>query len=95
MIRYHETRLAEQDLLEVIRFIARDDPHAARLFLSEVRERYQQLSANIEMGRSRPDLAPDIRSFPIGSYLILYRSTRDGIVIARFLHSARDIPTLL
>jgi hypothetical protein len=46
------------------------------------------------MGRLRPELAPHLRSFPIGNYVIFYRLTQEGIEVARVLHGARDIDAL-
>jgi len=43
------------------------------------------------MGRKVEELAPNLRSFPIGSYLIFYRPVEDGIELIRVLHGARDI----
>lgn len=43
------------------------------------------------MGRKVEELAPNLRSFPIGSYLIFYRPIEDGIQLIRILHGARDI----
>lgn len=36
-------------------------------------------------------LAPDVRSFPFGRYVIFYLPIDDGIDVVRVLHSARDI----
>jgi len=46
------------------------------------------------MGRSRFDLSPELRGFPVGSHLIFYRPAVDGIEVIRVLHGARDIPKL-
>jgi toxin ParE1/3/4 len=43
------------------------------------------------MGRKVEELAQNLRSFPMGSYLIFYRPIEDGIELIRVLHSARDI----
>jgi toxin ParE1/3/4 len=93
--RYCETRLAKQDLLDAIRFIARDDADAAAHFYHDVQERYRQLADHNGMGRKRPDLAPHVRSFPSADYIILYRTVRADVVILRFLHGARDLHALL
>ena len=45
-------------------------------------------------GRLREELAPRIRSFPVGRYVIFYRAGREGIEVARVLHGSRDIPML-
>jgi toxin ParE1/3/4 len=46
------------------------------------------------MGRARPELRPDLRSFPVGRFVIFYREVRDGIEIVRVLRGARDLPAL-
>ena len=44
------------------------------------------------MGPLRPELAPQIRSFPVGNYLLFYReSKKGGIELVRVIHGARDL----
>ena len=43
------------------------------------------------MGSERPELAPALRCFVIGSYLIFYRPQPDGIQVIRVLHGSRDL----
>jgi len=50
--------------------------------------------ASAANGRSRFDLSPELRGFPVGNYLVFYRPASDGIEIIRVLHGARDIPEL-
>jgi toxin ParE1/3/4 len=47
------------------------------------------------MGTPRDTLAPGLRSFPVGSYLVFYRVVPEGIEVARILHGARDLKELL
>ena len=44
------------------------------------------------MGRKRDELLPNLRSFPVGSYLIFYHPINQGIEVVRVLHGSRDIP---
>jgi len=39
----------------------------------------------------REDLAPSLRSFPVGNYLIFYRPITDGVEVVRMLHGAREL----
>ena len=48
----------------------------------------------IMLGRPRPKLMPDIRSFLFGQYLIFLRYRPDEIEIVTILHGRRDIETL-
>jgi len=46
------------------------------------------------MGRERPDLKPNIRSFGVMSWIIFYRVDDDFVEIVRVLHSARDLDAI-
>jgi toxin ParE1/3/4 len=46
------------------------------------------------LGRSREEVAPGLRSFPFGRYVIFYEVMPDGIAIVRVLHGARDLGPL-
>jgi toxin ParE1/3/4 len=47
------------------------------------------------MGRPRPDIAPDVRCFPVGKYLILSRLLPDGIDVVRGVHGAPQLDSLM
>jgi toxin ParE1/3/4 len=49
------------------------------------------LSKDPAIGRPRNELAKDLRSFPVGRYVVFYLPSPHGIEIVRVLHSARDI----
>ena len=44
------------------------------------------------LGRVRHDLLIQMRSFPVGRYIIFYQATTDGIEVLRVLHGSRDVP---
>ena len=67
---------------------------AAERFIDAIYEKCQLLATHPEVGRLRPELAPDLRSFPTGPFVVLYRSVRRGIEVARVVRGARDIPAL-
>jgi toxin ParE1/3/4 len=46
------------------------------------------------MGRSREDLGPELRSFPVKNYLVLYRLMKGHVEIVRVVHTARDLKAL-
>jgi toxin ParE1/3/4 len=85
---------ARADLLEIWQYIAADNFEAADGVLSSINDKAQSLLAHPEMGRTREELAPVIRSIAVGSYLIFYRISDGNIEIVRVLHSARDIETI-
>jgi toxin ParE1/3/4 len=43
------------------------------------------------MGQARFDLAPGLRMFPVGNYLIFFRPIEGGIEVIRVLHGKRNI----
>ena len=95
MPRVLRTSQAELDRVEIALCIARDNPAAADCLLETIDEKCRLLAQMPEMGRKRPDLAPDLRSLPVGHYVIFYRPAPDGIQVIRVLHGSRDIPALL
>lgn len=43
------------------------------------------------IGRSREDLVPRLRSFPLGDYIIYYRPIEEGVEVIRVFQGNRDI----
>jgi toxin ParE1/3/4 len=89
-----QTAQAEEDLIEIWVYIAQDNPAAADHVLDDIEERFKALADNPMMGRLRPDIAPELRYFTVGKYLILYRTVPEGVQIVRVIHGARDLPHL-
>ncbi len=46
------------------------------------------------LGRPRPELLPDLRSFPAGSYIIFFRYLPAAFEVVHILHARRDIPAV-
>jgi plasmid stabilization system protein ParE len=85
------TRRAERDLVEIWKHIARDRPLTADVVLRRINRQCSLLASFPEMGRRRPDLAPDVRSFPTDRWLFLYRAREAEIMISRIVDGARDL----
>ena len=85
---------AQEDLLEIWLRIASDSPFHADRFLDLLDDKMRRLADAPGMGRSRPELTPGLRGFPVGDYLIFYRPLPFGIEVVRVLHGARDIDAL-
>ena len=94
MARVRQAALAEHYLEEIWFHIALDNPAAADRVLDTVAENCRLLAQNNLMGRKRPDLSNELRSFPSGRYMLYYRPLKDGIELVRVLDAARDIDTL-
>lgn len=89
-----KTAQAETDLDEIWYHIALDNIGAADALLDAIDERCRVLVRQPMMGRARPELAPDLHSFPIARYVIFYVALAEGIEVVRVLHGARDIIAL-
>ncbi|CAG9932967.1 type II toxin-antitoxin system RelE/ParE family toxin [Candidatus Nitrotoga arctica] len=63
---------ARKDLLEIARYIARDNPQRARGFMNELRLQCTLLVEQPGLGVARPDLAEDLRQLPYERYLISF-----------------------
>jgi len=85
---------SEQDVYEIGVFIALDNPETLPLGWLIDFEALKMLAENPLAGRVREELAPDVRSFPVGNYLLFYRPTQNGVELIRVLHSARDLRRL-
>jgi toxin ParE1/3/4 len=89
------TRQAEDDLLDIWRYVAQDNPDAADRVLARIENALDLLALNPLMGPARPDLRDGLRYFASGRYLVLYSARDNGIVLVRVLHGARHLPSLL
>ena len=81
----------KKDLREIKAYIARDSEPRARNVVLRLQAQCRTLADSPGIGRRREDIAPNLRSFPEGNYLIFYRVIEDGIEVARILHGAQDI----
>jgi toxin ParE1/3/4 len=97
MPRIVRTRLAREDVVEIILRIRRDNRRAARRVLQSINETFELLASFPTIGPDRSELAPRLRSFPVKryrDYLVFYRIFADGIEIVRVLHGARHLPVI-
>jgi toxin ParE1/3/4 len=94
MATVRRSQLAEQDLRDIWQYIATDNPDAADRLLNTIDSKLERYAGQPAMGAPRDSLAPGLRSFPIGRYLVFYRIAPDGIEVARILHGARDLGRL-
>lgn len=84
----------ENVFLQKIQSNGQDNQGAADRVLDEIEENFLTLAEHPQMGRLLRDIAPELRYFAVGNYLLLYRTIPDGIQIIRVIHGARDLPHL-
>jgi toxin ParE1/3/4 len=77
-------------LEEIWSFVAERDVGAADRLIDEITGRFDHLPAYPEAGRARHELLVNLRSLPVGRYVIFYQPT-DGVEIFRVLHGSRDV----
>ena len=85
---------ATHDLEDIWLYISNDSPQSADKFLDSVLEQCQLFCSSPEMGRTREDLLPGIRSFSIKRYVLFYRVTPRRVEIVRILSGYRDLESL-
>lgn len=85
---------SESDIYAIAHYIARENPAAALRLIDTIDEVLNMLARSPGVGQARDDLAPSVRMFPVGKYLIFYREIPDGIELVRALHGARDLRRL-
>lgn len=82
---------AEQDLLDIWLYIAEDSPVNADRFLDRIESTALRLAEFSDIGINRPELACDLKSFPLDRYVLYYRDNAEGIELVRVLQGSRDI----
>lgn len=91
-LRYLDS--ARADLLNILTYLATEsrDIELARHFVDDLRAQCRKLALLPgQVGRARPELRADIRSFPIRGYVIFFRYVEDVLEIVDILHGHRDI----
>lgn len=91
-------RVADEDLTEIISFIASDNPTAANAIADKIEKNIELLSENPILGRIPRD--EDIKNLGyryiiIQNYIVFYTIEERTILIHRILHGARNYKTIL
>ncbi|HXL21312.1 MAG TPA: type II toxin-antitoxin system RelE/ParE family toxin [Candidatus Dormibacteraeota bacterium] len=69
-------------------------PETARRVVHSITKRFALLGKHPHIGRTRDDLRRGLRSFAVGSFVIIYRIDGDDVLILHVLHGRRDIQNL-
>lgn len=81
---------AQDDLVEIARFIAQDNPAAARAWVKRLRERARQAAASPLTGRHVPERRREhIREVFLRSYRIIYRIQSTEVLVLTVLEGHR------
>ncbi|MGE0280970.1 MAG: type II toxin-antitoxin system RelE/ParE family toxin [Rhizobiaceae bacterium] len=89
--RIEHTRQSRADLLDIWSYIADYSEVAATHTLERIDRAISTLADQPFMGRARPELGIDIRSFPVGNYLIFYIVDEEQLNLVRVIEGHRDL----
>jgi len=95
MARVTRAPLVATDLLEIWLYIAEDNPQAADALLDRIEDACAILAKSPRAGHARPELGTNVRSHPVGRYMIFYRKVAGGIEVIRVLSGYRDLAGLI
>src|SRR5215831_7236576 len=82
---------AEADLFAIWDFIAADSVRAADALIDRIDATFDMLADTPLAGRTRGDLLKNLRSFPVGNYIIFYVSIPTASKVVRVMHGRQDI----
>ena len=82
---------AEIDIAAIWDFIAEDSIKAADALINRIERTFDMLAETPLAGRSRDELRSNLRSFPVGNYLVFYRALPDGVEVVRVMSGRQDI----
>ncbi|MEO2088711.1 MAG: type II toxin-antitoxin system RelE/ParE family toxin [Gemmataceae bacterium] len=95
MRRVRRTDLARDEIADALDYLEERSAVAAERLTAMIEEKCRLLATNPFMGRARDELRPGHRSVVVGDYLLFYRVTDFEVIVVRFLHGRRDLPTAL
>ena len=79
---------------EIARYIAQDNPSAAKKWVETLFGKVQQLKSSPQSGRVVPEThSEDIRELVYGNYRIIYRLEEKRISILTVRHGKQILPT--
>lgn len=95
-MEYFFTDRAEKDFQAIYRYIARENPKAARQVIAKIESTCESLTAMPGMGNHPAYVTESsVMVFPVqkySDYLVFYSEVSDGLLILRILHAALDLP---
>ena len=90
-MRYRVSSNARDDLDQIFLYWAkRVGVETADRLMGRITDRFWLLGEFPDAGKRCADIAPGVRCFPAGKYLIYYRTARGITDILHIFHSARD-----
>ncbi|MFI5457089.1 MAG: type II toxin-antitoxin system RelE/ParE family toxin [Isosphaerales bacterium] len=86
---------AETDLEMILIDLNQKYRAAAERYAAAFDEKSQTLARFPEIGRLRPEIAPNVRSTLVHPYVVFYRLEGEVVQIIRILHGKRDLRSIM
>ena len=88
---------ATHDLDEILSYVLEHSGEQRAEHVAErFNEAFQKLADNPGLGHRREDLTPSpVLFFSVWSWLVIYKADTKSLEVARVVHAARDVETLL
>jgi toxin ParE1/3/4 len=94
MATANQSPRAKRDVADIWHFIALDNLPAADRLVDSIKTALNLLASHPGMGPTRFELGANVRSFPVGNYILYYRAVESGIELLRVIHGARNVQDL-
>jgi toxin ParE1/3/4 len=97
MARFRVSRRAVQDLDAIWYFIAKDSESAAGQQMDRLHSVFRALAAQPRMGRARPEIGPQMRSFVSAEQVVFYatRTAAHGVQTSTRASCYSEVTNLL
>ena len=92
MSSYRYSSGANLDIEEITFYLFGLNPAAAYNFLDALESACELLAEHPGIGRFRSEFVENLRSFPVGNYLVFYTPAQHGIDVVRVIYGGRDLP---
>ncbi len=88
------TSAAQQDLADILDYIARDKPAAALAWVERIEAKCILIAQHPSIGELQPHLGEGTRASVVGRYVIFHREVNDRAEILRVIPGDRNITRL-
>ncbi|REJ95767.1 MAG: type II toxin-antitoxin system RelE/ParE family toxin [Planctomycetota bacterium] len=88
------TTAAQQDLADILRYIAQDKPGVALAWIEKIEAKCLSIADNPSFGELYRHLGEGVRASAVGRYVIFHREANNRVEILRIIPGDRDVTRL-
>ncbi|NOY42256.1 MAG: type II toxin-antitoxin system RelE/ParE family toxin [Planctomycetes bacterium] len=85
------TPLAQQDLADILGYIAQDKPEAAFAWVEKIESKCLLIASTPQIGELQSQFGEGVRTSSVGRYVIFHRETDEQVEILRVIPGDRNI----